>query len=82
MRPGPEAEDTLRIHLVDAGTGILKAARSVILSPEFTGALCSAITSQSKTPLADDYNERLLEIDKRYPDSGSLMEHCIERCAG
>ena len=82
MQPGQEAEDTLRIHLVDAGTGILKAARSVILSPEFTGALCSAITSQSKTPLADDYNERLLEIDKRYPDSGSLMEHCIERCAG
>lgn len=72
----------LRIHLVDADTGVLKAARTVALSPEFSAALSSAIVEQSNIPLTDDYNDRLLEIDRRYPDNESLMDNCRERCAG
>jgi len=74
--------ESLRIHLVDAETGILRAARVVDLSPEFTAALSTSIIEQSKTPLSDDYNDRLLEIDKKFPDNETLMEHCKVRCAG
>ena len=77
-----DQEDLLRIHLVDAETGILKAARSLTLSPEFTSALCTAIIGQSSKPLASDYNERLQVIDSRYPDNDSLMNHCKIKCAG
>jgi hypothetical protein len=77
-----EHEELLRIHLIDADTGILKAARSVTLSPEFSAALCSAITDQNSKPLTDDYNERLQKLDSRYPDTESLMDHCRVRCAG
>ncbi len=75
-------EELLRIHLVDADTGILKCARSVYLSPEFSFALCSAIIEQSKKPLTDDYNKRLQETDSRFPDNESLMNHCMITCAG
>ncbi len=77
-----ESGETLHIHLVDADTGILRAARKAELPPEFLSALYAAITGQSKTPLADDYNDRLLEIDSRYPDNESLLAHCSVRCAG
>lgn len=77
-----EHTEELRVHLVDADTGILRAARVVYLSPEFSSALCTSIIEQSKTPLADDYNDRLKEIDKKYPDNEILMENCRERCAG
>jgi len=72
----------LHIHLVDADTGILIAARSITLSAEFTAALCCAIVDQSRTPLTDDYNERLKEIDKTYHDNEFLMENCKQKCAG
>ncbi len=77
-----EHEDLLRVHLIDADTGILKAARSVTLSPEFTAALCSAIIYQNSQPLTEDYNERLKELDRRFPDNESLMDHCKVKCAG
>ena len=77
-----EHTEELRIHLIDADTGILRAARSITLSAEFTAALCSAIVEQSSTPLSEDYNDRLLEIDKRFPDNEILMEHCNQRCTG
>ena len=75
-------EALLRIHLIDADTGILKVARSVTLSPEFTSALCSSIAAQSNKPMTADYNERLLKIDSRYPDNESLMNSCEIKCAG
>jgi hypothetical protein len=75
-------EELLRIHLIDADTGILKAARHMTLSHEFSAALCSAIIEQNNKPLTADYNERLREIDSRYPDNESLMDHCKARCAG
>jgi len=79
---GMDREDLLRIHLIDADTGILKAARSAVLSSEFTAALCMAIVEQSKKPLTDDYDNRLQVIDSRYPDDESLMKHCKVKCAG
>jgi len=75
-------EETLRIHLIDADTGILKAARSVILSSEFSSALCSAIIAQNNKPLTADYNERLKVIDTMFPDNEILMNHCKITCAG
>lgn len=72
----------LRVHLVDADTGILRAARSAELSQEFVAALYHAIIAQSRTPLTDDYNERLQELDSRYPDNENLLAHCSVRCAG
>ncbi len=75
-------EELLRIHLIDAGTGILKAARAVTLSTEFTAALCNAIINQSNKALTSDYNERLFEIDSRYPDNESLFDRCKIRCTG
>jgi len=79
---GTEHEELLHIHLIDADTGILKAMRTVILSAEFSAALCSAIIEQSSKPLTDDYNERLQMIDSRFPDNDSLMNHCKTKCAG
>jgi hypothetical protein len=77
-----EHEELIFIHLVDADTGILKAMRSVNLSPEFSAALCSAIIRQASVPLTDDYNERLKALDSGFPDTESLMDHCIARCNG
>lgn len=77
-----EHEELLRIHLVDSSTGILKAARSVFLSPEFSTALCSAIIAQSGTPPTDDYNDRLQRLDSMYPGTDSLMDHCRVKCTG
>jgi hypothetical protein len=77
-----EFTDELRIHLVDADTGILRAARSVTFSAEFTAALRRAIIEQSRESFSDDYNDRLLEIDKKFPDNEILMEQCQERCTG
>jgi len=82
MSPDPGHEDTLRINLIDADTGILKVARSMTLSSEFTAAICSAIIEQSNKPSASDYNERLQELDSRYPDNESLMNDCKVKCAG
>lgn len=81
VQSDPEHEEVLRIHLVDAHTGILKAARQVNLSGEFSAELCSAIIAQAKSPLADDYNERLENLDSQYPDTESLMNHCKTRCS-
>ena len=77
-----EHQELLHIHLIDADTGILKGARSVTLSSDFTAALSTAIINQSNKPLTSDYNERLLEIDSRYPDNESLMEICNIKSAG
>lgn len=82
IRADAEQEEVLRIHLVDADTGILKAARTVTLSHEFSSALCSAIIDQANRLLTDDYNERLQELDRRYPDNESLMDHCKIKCTG
>jgi len=77
-----EREDLMRIHLIDADTGTLKAARSITFSPEFTAALSSAIIEQNKRPLTDDYNSRLHEFDKSYPDTESLLNICSVKCTG
>lgn len=77
-----EHEENLYIHLIDAETGILKGARTVKLSSEFTAVLVNAIIEQNSKPLPDDYNDRLLEIDRRYPDNEILMGHCRIKCAG
>lgn len=77
-----ESEELLHIHLIDADTGILRVVRNVPLSTEFSASLCSAIIEQGKVPLTEDYNDRLQELDKRYPDDESLMDHCKEKCAG
>ncbi|HPS58774.1 MAG TPA: hypothetical protein PK514_11775 [Spirochaetota bacterium] len=82
MPDGDEHEEMLRIHLVDADTGILKAARTVHLSPGFSAALCLAIIEQEKKPLTADYNERLQKIDGMYPVNDTLMNHCKEKCSG
>lgn len=82
IHAGSEYTEELHIHLIDAETGILRAARSVTLSTEFTEALCRAIIEQSGVTLSDDYNDHLLEIDRRFPDNEILMEQCIQRCAG
>ena len=75
-------EELLRIHLIDSDTGILKSARSVSLSPEFSAVLCSAINEQNSRPLEDDYNYRLMELDRMYADTESLMDNCKVRCTG
>lgn len=77
-----EYEDLLRVHLVDAATGILKAARTVTFSAEFTAALRAAIIEQAGIPLTGEYNDRLRAIDGMYPDTESLLSHCRFRCAG
>ena len=79
---GNKQEGLLHIHLIDAGTGILEAARTVTLSTEFSQAFCSAIIEQSNKPLTDDYYERLRMIDARYPDNEILMKYCKIKCTG
>lgn len=77
-----EHVEELNIHLVDADTGILRSARKVPLSSEFSAGLCNAITGQSRIPITDDYNDRLHEIDKKFPDNEALMEQCQVKCTG
>ncbi len=77
-----EQEDLLRIHLIDAGTGILKAARTVTLSGEFSASLRKAIIEQNGRPLADDYNQRIQRVENRYPGNDRLMDHCLMQCPG
>ncbi len=78
---GTEHEEVLNIHLVDADTGILKAARSAVMSHEFTAALCTAIVEQSRLPFAEDYNDRLRELDGMFPDTDAIFESCLARCS-
>lgn len=82
LSPDPDHEEVLMIHLVDAATGILRAARRILLSPGFSAALCSSIARQAANPMPDDYSGLLQKIDGMYVDTESLLNNCIEKCTG
>lgn len=72
----------LQILLIDADTGILKVIRAVSLSHQFSVALCSAIIEQSKKSMPDNYDAKIQAIYRKYSDTESMMNHCIEKCSG
>jgi hypothetical protein len=85
----PEAEPTaqsraiLRILLVDAATGILKAMRVVSFSPDFTRQLHKAIRQQAATPFEGEETHRtgVKEVYARF-DTSSLLNRAAARCKG
>jgi len=52
LPPRDEDQAVLRIVLVDASTGIIRALRVVLLAPGFTAYLCDALHQQAAEPFA------------------------------
>lgn len=67
----PDTRALLQAHLVDAATGILRAVRTIMLSPAFTGALegelRQCLVQNLKThPAQDDIQAQLKAVQSRY----------------
>lgn len=71
----------LRVVLVDAATGIVRALRLLTLSPAFTRALHAAIREQAALPF-DGYDRALREAYARHPSTDSLVARAAIRCTG
>jgi hypothetical protein len=71
--PTDEEQTALRVVLVDAGDGIVKALRLVLLAPGFTKALHDAIHAQAATPWnAKRYDAKLKVLYERFPKSAEM----------
>lgn len=83
VRDGEETRDYLRLLLVDAGTGIVRAIRLVSFSPAFTVALRLAIAAQAgETWDQAAYDLALDRLYRRYPASAQLAAVATARCVG
>lgn len=71
-----EPHALLTVHLIDAGTGILRANRVVSLSPAFTAALHLAIREQAERawPGAAEYDAQLADLYRRHPTTSDLLK--------
>jgi hypothetical protein len=74
----------LRVVLLDAATGIVRALRAVTLSPGFTRSLHSAIQVQMNTPWVGnrEYDRRLAAAYRRYPSSEDLFSITVAHTNG
>jgi len=81
---GPDARALLRIILVDASTGIVKAARLMTFSPDFSGALEAAIRKQAEAPWPGDadYDIQIQAVYRRYPTPRSMLDAAVARTVG
>jgi hypothetical protein len=79
----PEARGVLRIILVDAHTGIVKALRTVNLAQEFTEQLRQAIQEQAaKAWNAEEYDQALAAAYRKYFKSIDMVKVAAVRCTG
>lgn len=69
LPPELGGQDALRIVLVDAGTGLVRALRLVLLPEAFTAALRVAIIDQASAPWdLTAYDKRLAGLYTTFPD--------------
>jgi hypothetical protein len=74
----------LHVVVVDAGTSIVRALRTVSLSPTFTGALHAAIRVQASRPWAgrDAFDRQIEEAHGRCPESRAMLSAAFARMRG
>lgn len=78
-----ESRALLRVVLVDAMTGIVRAIRAVTLSPEVTRGLHEAIARQLVAPWDPSaYDAALASLYARHPHSRSMAAAASLRCRG
>ena len=78
----PESRALLDVVLIDAGSGIVRALRTVTFSPEFTGALYYAIAAQARMPFdKSEYDESIERVYRTYP-TDRLAAACQVQCKG
>lgn len=85
--PPPEATSETRallnVHLVDADTGLIRANRTLSLSPEFTRGLNASIREQAARPFGVSAHERAIRrVYARYPTTRELLDACGHRTVG
>lgn len=71
----------LQVILIAADTGIVKAARAVTLSPEFSQLLHEAIRAQAAAPFPTDYDRQTRALLNRYTTE-QLLAQARARCIG
>lgn len=72
----------LQLLLVDAATGILKAARLVTWSPTFTEAIHDAIRRQATLGQAQGFNAEIDRLYAAYPTAKALSKIAHPTCKG
>lgn len=72
----------LRVVLVDAADGIVRAIRDLEFSLEFGGALNDEIRKQAsrRFPGNRDYDRSVQDIDDLWPHTSTVCEESIARC--
>ena len=71
----------LQVVLIAAHTGIVKVARAVTLSPEFSQLLHEAIQAQAAAPYPPDYDDQARALLGRY-NTHQLLYQARARCIG
>ena len=75
-----ETESTLNVVLVDAASGIIKAMRTVTLSPDFTGTLHQTVREQVERPFNEiSYRVAVQHIYDKFT-TAQLRERAIATC--
>lgn len=86
LPPADAPEDLrapLRVILVDADTGIVRAIRHLTFSPEFTRRLHAEIMRQAETPFdRKEYEETERRVFSFYTTMRLLEERAVYRCIG
>jgi hypothetical protein len=81
--PTPESRYLLPVLLVDAATGIVRAIRTISLSPDFSRQLRAALENQLLHPeAAGDYDAAIEKAYRRYPQTQLMVARAIARCEG
>jgi hypothetical protein len=79
--PEPEERALLRVILIDANTGIVKALRLMTFSHTFTKRLHQAIREQAARPLPTNYTEHARMLFINY-STKELRRRALASCTG
>lgn len=79
--PAPGERAMLRVILIDANTGIVKALRALTFSHTFIKRLHQAIREQAARPLPDDYEQQAERLFVNY-STKMLRQRAIASCTG
>ena len=77
--PRLDERDALSVVMVDAGTGLVRALRMLVLPANFTYELRRA-TRQQAAAETDVYDAAFEELQHRYPTLEALVEHAVVTC--
>ena len=78
-----ESRASLQIILVDADRNVVRALRTVALSPKFVAALETATREQAEGAWhALRYDLRITEAYQTWPKAAAMLQQAIEKCQG